>query len=192
MKYALLLFSIALFVSCKPSVRIEDENGTFIEYEITNVELTSSEKEAQKDSIILNNINEFLKNNQTSLVANYWFLCDTAHIETIREGYLPDHKNENIQIHIGKENVSIRPIPGAYEIAKGPYASYKLADDSLGTLHSYVIDIVMNDDFSVKDYSATLRFQQMIDGKNRVSFTKVIEKEDNYLLSDKFVNKKWW
>ena len=52
-----------------------------------------------------------------------------------------NHKNENIDISINRKTVSIRPIPGTYLISEGPFAEFKITNDSLGVLHSYVIDI---------------------------------------------------
>ena len=191
MKYAIFLCTITTLLSCSPSVNENESNGETYEFEISDIEITSREKEARKDSLILKNVNELLNKRESSLIKNYWFLCDTVNINPIRDGFSVEHKDENINIHLGKETVTVRPIPGSYEIKKGPYAKYKLLDDSLGEFHSYVIDIQLNEDFKIKDYYATVRFHKIVDGVDKITFTEIINKNDHYLLSEKFTDKKW-
>lgn len=180
----------ALISSCKPHVKVEDGQGNSIELEITDFDLTSSEKEAAKDSLIIRNINAFLQNNPSAIVQNYWFLCDSSNIEPVRDFY-PKHKNENIDIHIGKKSVSIRPIPSSYKIQEGPFARYTITNDSLGNFHSYVIDVSLTSDYHVLDFNSTLRFSKDIEGVNRVSFKRLIQKDEHYLIEDKKEKNTW-
>ncbi|QNR25104.1 hypothetical protein [Croceimicrobium hydrocarbonivorans] len=185
------IFCFLVLTSCKQNVTVEDDKGNSLEFEITNIELTSSEKEARKDSLIIRNINKFLKENNSAVVQNYFFLCDTLNIQPFRD-YNPQHKNSNINIHLGKKEVSIRPLPGSYRIEDGPFGQYKITDDSLGTFHSYVIEIRLTDDFEVQDYHSTLRFSKNVGGINRLSFKRDIESDEQYLIEEKKEKNNWW
>lgn len=181
---------IASLISCRPDQTTEDSRKSPMEFPISEIEWTSSEKQAARDSLIISNINSFLQENRSAIVRNYLFLCDRANIEPLRN-FDPGHKDQNIDIHIGKQQVSIRPIPGSYKIAEGPFARYKITDDSLGRLHSYVIDISLADDYTVLDYSATLRFAKEIDGVNTVVFTREIQKDEIYLIEERKETHNW-
>ena len=170
----ILLF---FFVGCKNDVKS------------VSIRLTSSEKEKKKDSLILLNINHFLENNQSSVVQNYHFLCDSSMISPIRE-YEVKHKPENIKIGIGKTNVRITPIPGAYKITDGPLAEYRIENDSLGKFASYFMDIKLDDKFGISNFKATLRFMEDSNGIEKVSFKKEISASENYLIEEK-LNKYW-
>ena len=70
-------FLFLSITSCKPKVVIEDEKEGKIEFEIENIELTSSENESKKDKLILKNVEEFLATDKSDAVLNYLFLCDS-------------------------------------------------------------------------------------------------------------------
>jgi hypothetical protein len=177
-RISILGILLIFFVGCKNDVKP------------ISIELTSSEKEKKKDSLILSNINHFLENNQSSVVQNYHFLCDSSMILPIRE-YDVKHKLENIKIEIGKTNVRITPIPGSFKIADGPLAEYRIENESLGKFTSYFMDIKLNDNFGVSDFKATLRFMKESNGIEKVSFKKEISATENYLIEEK-LNKNWW
>ena len=138
----------------------------------------------------MSNISDFLKNNQSSVVRNYHYLCDTSRIRIFRE-YNVKHKLENINIGIGKNTVRISPIPGSFKISDGPLAEYQIENDSLGQFASYFIDIDLNTDLEISDYKATLRFMKDSNGIDKVSFKKEITATENYLIEEK-LNKNWW
>ena len=153
---------IVLFSSCKLNVNHENRLGDSTEFEVTGIEITSSKKEARRDSLIIQNINVFLRNNNSAIVRNYLFLCDTSNIESFR-GYDPKHKNLNIDIHIGQRSVSIRSLPGFYKIKDGPMGRYKITNDSIGRLESYVIEVSLSQNFDIQNYHSTLRFSKDCD-----------------------------
>jgi len=165
------------FFACKNDIKSID------------IEITSSEKELKKDSLILSNISDFLKNNQSSIVRNYKFLCDSSMIRQIR-AYDVNHKIENIKIGIGKNTVRISPIPSSFKISDGPFAEYRIQNDSLGKFVSYFIDIELNNELEVSDYKATLRFMKEINGIEKISFKKEITIDEKYLIEEK-LNKNW-
>ena len=138
----------------------------------------------------MSNISDFLKNNQSSVVRNYHYLCDTSRIRALKE-YNVNHKIENINIAIGKNTVRISPIPGSFKISDGPLAEYRIENDNLGKFASYFIDIDLNNDFEISDYKATLRFMKDSNGIEKVSFKKVITATENYLIEEK-LKKNWW
>lgn len=177
-------------MTCKPRVTIRGNQGNSIDFEINKIELTSNKRENAQDSLIIKNINAFLHKNNSAIVKNYWFLCDSSNIESLRN-FNPKHKNKNIKIHLGKESVSIRPIPGTYKIVEGPFAQYKIINDSLGRLYSYVINVSLNNDFEVLDFHSILQFAKDSNGIDRVSFKRIIEKDEYYLIEDKKENNNW-
>jgi len=152
------------------------------------LELTSSEKKKTKDSIILNNITDFLEKNQSSVVKNYHFLCDSSMIRPIRE-YNINHKIDNIKIR--GNSVRITPIPESFKITDGPLAEYRIENDSLGKLASYFIDIKLDSNLEISDFKATLRFMKDSNGIEKLSFKKEITATENYLIQEK-LNKNWW
>lgn len=158
--------------------------------EITDIELTSREKEDLKDSIIISEINEFLKKNKSASVKNYLALCDTTYIESIRD-YDVHHKRSNITIGIGKKDVRLSPIPSVYRIDEGPKAIYKISNDSLGEFASYFLDVELDENYKVKTFKATLRFQKLKGNVKRISFTKEISSSEDYLILEKLRNNKW-
>ncbi len=193
MTQKIILFGILFLgiISCKPKVTIKDKEGNTLQLEVTDLEFTTNEKERKKDSLIILKVNKFLETNSSSIVNNYWFLCDTLYIKSLRD-YNVRHKTENINIHLGKESVTIRPTPGSYLEADGPFAAYKITDDSLGHFHSYIIDIFLTDNFEISDYYATVRFSKEINGVNTVTFKHLIQKDENYLIEEKIGKKNKW
>ncbi len=174
------IFGIFQFfiVACK------NDNKSF------SVEITSSEKENKKDSLILSNINDFLKNNQSSVVRNYHFLCDTSMIRPLRV-YNVNHKPENINIWIGKTRVRVTPIPGSFKISDGPIAEYQIENEILGKFASYFIDIELNDSFEISDFKGSLRFVKDSIGIETVSFKKEISPKEEYLIEKRININRW-
>jgi hypothetical protein len=165
-----------LLVACKNDVKS------------ISFELTSSEKENKKDSLIMTNINHFLENNKSSVVQNYYFLCDTSMISPIRE-YDVKHKIDNIKIR--GNSVRITPIPELFKLTEGPVAEYRIENDSLGKFASYFIDIKLDANLEVSDFKATLRFMKDSNGIDKVSFKKEITATESYLIEEK-LKKNWW
>ena len=178
LKFIMLGVILISLIGCKNEIKIKD------------IELTSKENEAKKDSIIISEINKFLKNNKSDVVMNYHFLCDSSMIKPLRS-FNVKHKRENIKIQIGKKNIRISPIPGSYKISDGPIAEYIIENDSLGKFDSYLIDIVLTDNFKISDFKGTIRFKKELNGIIRLSFIKEIRSTENYLIKNK-LNKNWW
>ena len=186
----ILTISTLLINSCGFNINIEDEEGNSIIFKIEDIELTSSEIEKRKDSIIISEVNNFIDTNKSAIIINYKYLCDSNLIEPLRN-YIVDHKDENIQIGIGKKDIQISPIPLVYKISEGPYAKYKIDNDNFGKLSSYIIDIELDGNFKIIDFKATLRFMQKDGNVERVSFKKEIYPSDNYLIEENIKKNRW-
>ncbi|MBS2100834.1 hypothetical protein [Carboxylicivirga linearis] len=184
-------FTLICLISCKTKVTVEDKDGNSFQLKLSDLELASNEKEEQIEKQIIDNVNTFLQTNNSSIVRNYWFLCDTINIKPIRN-YKVKHKNENIDIHLNLKTVSIRPIPGTYLISEGPFAEYKISNDSLGVLHSYVIDLNLTENYQISDYKATLRFSKEINGIDKETFKHTIREGDNYNIESNIITNNWW
>jgi len=183
------LIFIILIAGCHFSIK--DSNGT--EYKITNIELTSSEKEEEDEKLILRNVNDYLISNRDSItiIQNYWYLCDSLRIRTLRD-YDVRHKDANITISLTKKYVEITPIPDSYPISEGPLAEYLINDEKLGTLYTYRLKLFLTEDFKVNDAHAQIQFAKIDhEGRGRVSLRRQIDKNEIYSIKEKLKTKNW-
>jgi len=151
-------------------------------------ELTSSEIEERKDSLILVNVDRFLRTNQSAVVKNYHFLCDSSMIKPLRD-YDVQHKRENIIIGLSNKDVRLTPVPQSYKITDGPKAEYRIENDRLGKLFTYFVDLKLDDTFEIVGYKATLRFTKVSNGMEKLSFEKEILADENYLIEEQLIKK---
>ncbi|UKN02703.1 hypothetical protein K6119_04140 [Paracrocinitomix mangrovi] len=184
----LIANSLICFVlfSCNFEIDQSDENGlTDLDWEVTTPNLDS-----QKDNIIFSKINDFLISDSSAIVQNYFFLCDTSQIKSFR-GYNVKHKNENIWIGLGKDNASVRPLPDSYPVEEGPIGEYNIVDDSLGRLHSYVLEFQFSEEYEIDSVYAVLRFARTENGVKKVSYVRDILISEDYLLEKRIQEKNW-
>ena len=185
--FGILFLSIT---SCKPKVVIENDKGEKVEFDLENIKLTSSEKEGEKDRLILEEVNRFIKTNKSDAVLNYIFLCDSL-IINVKQDYEVSHKKSNIYIGLEKKDVRLTPIPGSYKVNEGPVADYKISNDSLGRFASYFLDLQIDENYKVTTFKGTLRFMKEKGGIERLSFMKEINPQDKYLIKNKLKNNRW-
>lgn len=182
----ILFASSFIFSSCQ----LREQKG---ENQKVIVEITTENIEDRKSAKVLKNVIAFLEEKKETepIVQNYWYLCDTSNINSLRN-FDVNHKTENIRIDLGKSGATVSPFPGVYKISEGPFAEYKINDDSLGKMHSYLIEIEFLNDFNIKDFKAVLRFsKKQENGLNRVTFKKEILKGEDYLIEQRVKTGKW-
>jgi hypothetical protein len=181
MKTILLAISILLIFSCS------NQNSDNVKLNIESIELIIPKDSLKNRSAKLSSVQKYLEQNQNiDIVKNYNFLNqDTIFISPNR----PYSKKLKNQLNLSTGQLTLFPI--SYKISKGPFAKFKIQNNQLGTLESYILNFSFSYN-KVSNCEALIAFCKTDSlGKKQTTLFKTIRTKDKYSIEQNLKSKNW-
>lgn len=146
--------------------------------------INKSRVDIQRKDSIRNNMGDFFaKNKDKDIISAYFYLIeDEKFIQKKDDNLYIGFNTDSISI-FNLEEIKISPIPTSYKINKKP-ANYNVVDSLGNKLETFVLDVLINPDNSIKDCNLRIYY---LDKQDNLAYSKKYNINQSFDYSKEFI-----